>query len=464
MDRSLAGRPPVRVDRPPGSAAGKRAQRQRPGARPEGTGALAVGRLAGRRPRWPPSFPALTARRPHWGPPFPALTAPVRKLASHVWRRRRLRIALLAVLAALPLLAGGWLWLRDSSLVAVRQVEISGVHGPEAHEIRAALVAEARHLSTLDVDSGALRSAAAPFSVVREVRAAPSLPHGLHIQVVEQLPVAALSFGGVRTAVAADGVVLGPALLTGSIPVLSGGTAAGATVLQTGQRLTGPTALAGLTVLGAAPASLERLIAQVGMGTRGLTVTMRNGLLAYFGDASRPHAKWLALERVLADPGSAGASYVDVRMPERPAAGFTGGTTPPELSAAGAEAMSASDPTTAAALAAELTSAIGGGSPVSPIGNETTAASPAEAGSSGSTGTSGATAGATSPAGTASTTNSGAATGATSSPGEGSSAVSPSAGAPGGTTSALPGATRNAPEAAQAGAGETPAAAQAPGG
>ena len=52
---------------------------------------------------------------------------------------------------------------------------------------------------------------------------------------------------------------------------------------------------------------------------------MRNGLLVYFGDAARPHAKWLSLARVLADPSSAGASYVDVRVPERPAAGFAGG-------------------------------------------------------------------------------------------------------------------------------------------
>ena len=45
---------------------------------------------------------------------------------------------------------------------------------------------------------------------------------------------------------------------------------------------------------------------------------MRNGLLVYFGDATRPHAKWLSLADVLADPSSAGASYVDVRLPVAP--------------------------------------------------------------------------------------------------------------------------------------------------
>ncbi len=38
------------------------------------------------------------------------------------------------------------------------------------------------------------------------------------------------------------------------------------------------------------------------MGPQGVTVAMHNGLLVYFGNAARPHAKWLSLARVLADP------------------------------------------------------------------------------------------------------------------------------------------------------------------
>jgi hypothetical protein len=98
------------------------------------------------------------------------------------------------------------------------------------------------------------------------------------------------------------------------------------------------------------------------MGPQGVTVAMRNGLLVYFGDATRPHAKWLSLARVLADPSSEGASYVDVRLPERPAAGFASGAVP-ATSAATGEPSSPSDPTTAAALAAGLTSALGLQSP-----------------------------------------------------------------------------------------------------
>ena len=53
--------------------------------------------------------------------------------------------------------------LKDSSLVSVRHVQVTGVHGPEAGAIRAALVAAARRMTTLDVRSGTLRSAVTPF-------------------------------------------------------------------------------------------------------------------------------------------------------------------------------------------------------------------------------------------------------------------------------------------------------------
>ncbi len=298
--------------------------------------------------------------------------------AAFVWRRRRLRIALLAALIALPLLGCGWLWLRQSPFVAVQQVQISGVHGPEAAAVQAALTDAARGMSTLDVRTGALLAAVAPLRVVREVKAVPRFPHGLRIDVVEQLPVAALVVGGVRTAVAADGVVLGPALLSRSLPSVSVAVAPAA-----GRRVSGFELLAALTVLGAAPAPLAHLAERAFTGPRGLTVAMRNGLLVYFGDATRPHAKWLSLARVLADPSSAGASYVDVRLPSHPAAGFPQGVTPPDASSttsAGSGEAQGSTESTVASLAASLS---GGGDGAPATGAEAPAAgTSASAGSS----------------------------------------------------------------------------------
>jgi cell division protein FtsQ len=59
----------------------------------------------------------------------------------------------------------------------------------------------------------------------------------------------------------------------------------------------------------------------VSFGSRGLTAALRDGPVLFFGDAARLRAKWTAIVRVLADRSSAGATYLDVRLPERPAAG-----------------------------------------------------------------------------------------------------------------------------------------------
>src|SRR5664280_2843147 len=185
--RSLIGRSPIgRIARPLRIQALRRATVPLRAA--AGTGAARAGRPAIGRPR-----ASARGRR---------ATRPLRSSIAFVWGRRRIRIALICVLASLPLGAGGFLALCHSPLVAVRHVQLSGVHGAEAPAIEAALVAAARHLSTLDVRTGALRAAVAPFRVVRELKAVPSFPHGLHIEVVEQLPVAALLVGGQRTAVA----------------------------------------------------------------------------------------------------------------------------------------------------------------------------------------------------------------------------------------------------------------------
>ncbi len=270
-----------------------------------------------------------------------------------VWQRRRLRFALLALVAAMPLLGGGWLLLRRSSFVAVQQVQITGVRGPDAQAVASALEQAAHGMSTLDVSAGALRAAVAPLQVVRAVRVVPHFPHGLRIEVSEQLPVAALTVAGVRTAVAADGVVLGPQLLSGSLPSVGGWHEP-----TPGGRVSGAGLLSALSVLGAAPELLAKHVERVFTGAKGLTVAMRNGLLVYFGDATRPHAKWLSLARVLADSSSAGASYVDVRVPGHPAAGFPAGVQPPSASADTATATGepvANTESTIASLAAGLT-------------------------------------------------------------------------------------------------------------
>jgi cell division protein FtsQ len=332
---------------------------------------LAIGRLS------LPSAPRLP-RAPGLGHARAALAV--------LWRRRATRIALIAALVSPPLLGGGYVALRHSSFVAVQRVHISGVRGAEAPAIAAALESAARHMSTLDVHAGALRAAVAQFPVVRGVRATAQFPHGLSITVVEQPAVAALVAGGVRTAVAADGVVLGPALLSPSLPTLGGWVAPAPKAHLHDRGL-----LAALRVLGAAPHRLAVRVKRAYTSAQGLTIAMHNGLVVYFGDDVRPHAKWLSLARVLADSSSAGAIYIDVRLPGRPAAGFPAGAGP-AITASGSEHAGSSE-SPIGALAEDLSgpAAAAGSKSAEPAGESSSEASPtgggeAAQGSSGETG------------------------------------------------------------------------------
>jgi cell division protein FtsQ len=50
-------------------------------------------------------------------------------------------------------------------------------------------------------------------------------------------------------------------------------------------------------------------------------VELRRGPELVFGDPTRARAKWAAAARVLAEPSAKGAVYLDIRVPERVAAG-----------------------------------------------------------------------------------------------------------------------------------------------
>ncbi|HEY1689649.1 MAG TPA: FtsQ-type POTRA domain-containing protein [Solirubrobacteraceae bacterium] len=263
-------------------------------------------------------------------------------------RKPSRRIVLIALLL-IAIFSGGFLWFRSSSFVAVERVQIGGVHGVQAGAVEAALVAQARQMSTMNVNVGALEAAVARFHLVRSISVKANFPHSLQISVTEQLPVAVLSAGGQRTAVASDGLVLGRSLAAGNLPMVPTSSQ-----LSVGEVVGSHRLRSFLTVLGAAPSPLLRLVKQIYHGAQGLTLKMKDGLLVYFGDASRPHAKWASLAAVLANSESAGAIYVDVRMPERPAAGMPEGE---ETGASEGAEVSATDPSSAA-LAETLASAV----------------------------------------------------------------------------------------------------------
>ncbi|MDE3069253.1 MAG: FtsQ-type POTRA domain-containing protein [Acidobacteriota bacterium] len=289
-----------------------------------------------------------------------ALTVPLGGLPRLPRIGRQARRAALAALLVMALLGGFWLWFRDSSFAAVERVRVSGVSGPGAAQIEAALRRSARGMSTLDFSSGALRGAVASWPEVRTLSVTTSFPHEMRISVSEQLPAAVLQApSGAREAVAGDGALLGsPAAAVGSasLPALAVGA------LPRG-RVREAQTLEYLAVLGAAPAPLLSLVGGAQSTAKGLTVTMRDGLPVYFGDATHARTKWLAFAAALLAAGATGATYVDVRAPERPAVGAggqAGATASTGTAGAGAASLGTFGAGNVAALVAGLKATIGG--------------------------------------------------------------------------------------------------------
>ncbi|HZO79388.1 MAG TPA: hypothetical protein VFB39_15200 [Solirubrobacteraceae bacterium] len=220
------------------------------------------------------------------------------------------------VLLIAALLGGGWLWLRDSSLVAVRHVEITGISGPESGRIRAALTAAARTMTTLDLQRARLQTAVAPYPAVKSIRVATDFPHGLRIHVFEELPSAILTAGGRRIPVSTDATVLRGATAKRTLPVLP------ARALPVGTRVTASDNRQELAVLAAAPSALAgRAVGVLDTAAHGIVVKLRAGPSLYFGTMNSLREKWIAATAVLATPSSRGATYIDLSDPSRPAAG-----------------------------------------------------------------------------------------------------------------------------------------------
>jgi cell division protein FtsQ len=211
---------------------------------------------------------------------------------------------LLAAAGAIVLLAALGMWLRDSTLVAVDEVTITGASGPDAPRIEARLRSVARDMTTLHIREDELRQAVDGFPTVGDLHVEGDFPDAMRIEVVEREPVAVVTEGEDRMPVTAGGTVLRGATAPDDLPHIDDAD---------DERV--------LELLGAAPRPLLRRAERAFAGDRGLTVRMAEGPVVYFGTAGALAAKWAAAARVLADPAAEGATYVDVRVPERSAAG-----------------------------------------------------------------------------------------------------------------------------------------------
>jgi cell division protein FtsQ len=259
------------------------------------------------------------------------MTLPMGAALHRLPRLRARAWALIAVLLVAAL-TGGWFWLRDSGLAKVHNVTIAGISGSEAPAIRNALDQAAKEMTTLHVDAGRLRRAVAAYPQVKDLKVEAKPLHDLQIDVVERLPVATIDAGGQRVPVAADGTLLRGRVSSADLPDIK------ATALPAGATVTDKSQLRLLGVLAGAPEAMRKHVARVEVARTELIAVLRgNGPQIVLGDAARPRAKWVAAARVLGDDSSRGATYIDVRLPERPAAGgFTDETLNQDSASTGA--------------------------------------------------------------------------------------------------------------------------------
>ena len=154
------------------------------------------------------------------------------------------------VLVGACALAGGWMWLRDSELVRVQDVFVTGLASAEEPQIRQALKSAALDMTTLNVREEQLLAAVAEYPSIAGLETDASFPHKLSIEVRERAPVAAITSGGSKVAASGDGRVLRGMKASG-LPTLRVRSA------PAGERVTDRRTLGALGVAGRAPAELQ---------------------------------------------------------------------------------------------------------------------------------------------------------------------------------------------------------------
>lgn len=230
-------------------------------------------------------------------------------------RIARRRLVAAAALIALLLFAGYRFWLRDSSLVAVDEVEVKGLTANE-DEVTASLESAATQMTTLHIDDAKLRDAVSRFPTVASIRADATLTDKLTITVTERLPVAIVKVDGESTAVSSGGLLLPGLSVRGQgLPTLDVGEVKGG-------RLDGE-GTAQAVIVGAAPRDVREKIDGIAWDSErgGVVVDLESAPELRFGDGTEADSKWKAVAAVLLDSDRQPSAYIDVSVPGRTVTG-----------------------------------------------------------------------------------------------------------------------------------------------
>ena len=231
--------------------------------------------------------------------------------------------ALLIGIASLSIGAGVYGLARETSLFAVRAIEVDGAPSSVSAQVRTALRSfEGTNL--LRLNGAAVIRRAETLPTVVSATYDRDFPHTLRVQIVPERPVAVLRRGLSSWLVSERGraiAAVDPKLYPRLPRIWLGAT----TEIDTGAVLADENggaaarALAAFTESAVAP---RVLWGNVRAGV--LTVGLRSGLQVRFGPLADLRLKLAIVESILptlAPPSAGGPTYLDVAVPDRPVAG-----------------------------------------------------------------------------------------------------------------------------------------------
>ncbi len=226
--------------------------------------------------------------------------------------------SLLLGFALLALAAGAYTAARETSVFAVRSVEVRGARPAVAAQVEREL-APALGQSLLALDLTRLRHRAEALPTVLAVSFDRAFPYTLNIVVTPERPVAVARQGAGSWLLSARGRVMGE-LDRGARRGLPRLWLKRDVKIEVGALLTGETASAVRAVAPLARTPLPGRVSLVRVTPDELTLVQRSGLEVRLGDASDLALKLAVARRIL--PALAGVGgYLDVSVPERPVAG-----------------------------------------------------------------------------------------------------------------------------------------------
>ncbi len=213
---------------------------------------------------------------------------------------------------------GGYVGARETSVFAVRTIDVRGGTPQIRASVRASLTDEVG-LSLLQVDGGTIERRLAGLSFVRGFTYDRAFPHTLRITIRPERPVLVLRQSDRAYLVSASGRVLRSL----ARPRLSGLPRLYVTKdvnVSVGAPLPPAAAAAAGVLAPLSGAPLPGGVHMVEEGKRGITLVLGGGLELRLGDLGDLRLKLAIARRILRVTGAAttGSGYLDVSVPERP--------------------------------------------------------------------------------------------------------------------------------------------------